>query len=93
MKMKVTQKGVYDAKGQRIDVGTIIDVKGDKVPGYLVGKSAPVDAVAVTNTDDGLDRDALKAQAKEMGIEFAQNIPTAKLKELVDAEVAKKATA
>lgn len=38
--------------------------------------------------DDGLDRDELKAQAKELGIEHAGNISTVKLKELIDAKLA-----
>lgn len=38
--------------------------------------------------DDGVDRDELKAQAKELGIEHAGNISNAKLKELIDAKLA-----
>lgn len=38
--------------------------------------------------DDGLDRDDLKKQASELGIEFARNIATDKLKELIDAKLA-----
>lgn len=38
--------------------------------------------------DDGLDRDELKAQAKELGIEHAGNISNVKLKELIDAKLA-----
>lgn len=34
------------------------------------------------------DRDDLKAQADELGIEYAKNIPTDKLKELIDAKLA-----
>jgi hypothetical protein len=34
------------------------------------------------------DRDDLKKQADELGIEYAKNIPTDKLKELVDAKLA-----
>ncbi len=56
MKYEVTRRGVYDAKGEMIEIGTEIDVKGDTVPGYLVGKSVPVKGsgkVAVTNPKDG----------------------------------------
>lgn len=38
--------------------------------------------------DDGLDREELKAQAKELGIEHAGNISNVKLKELIDAKLA-----
>jgi hypothetical protein len=34
------------------------------------------------------DREDLKAQAKELGIEHPRNIPTDKLKELIDAKLA-----
>lgn len=51
MKYEVTRRGVYGADGEMIEIGTEIDVKGDEMPGYLVGKAAPVKAgkVAVTN--------------------------------------------
>lgn len=51
MKYEVTRRGVYGADGEMIEIGTEIEVKGDAVPGYLVGKSVPVKAgkVAVTN--------------------------------------------
>lgn len=37
------------------------------------------------------DRDDLKAKAEKLGIEFAPNISTPKLKELVDAKLAEQA--
>ncbi len=43
MKAKITQQGVYDAKGQRIVVGTVVNVKGDDLPAYLVGKAVALD--------------------------------------------------
>lgn len=43
MKAKITQQGVYDAKGQRIAVGTVVNVKGDDLPAYLVGKAVALD--------------------------------------------------
>lgn len=53
MKVKVKEKGVHDAKGQPVEVGTIINVKGDEVPGYLIGKGEVLDHAepteAVTN--------------------------------------------
>lgn len=38
MKIEITEPGVYDAKGNEIEVGTQIDVKGDDVPAWLVNK-------------------------------------------------------
>ena len=54
MKIKITEAGVYDQKGQRVPVGTEITVKGDAIPGWLVNKGRvvaekPAKAVAVTN--------------------------------------------
>lgn len=55
MKVEVTQKGVYDAKGSAIPVGTELTVKGDAVPAWLVNKCRVLverpakEAKAVTN--------------------------------------------
>lgn len=38
MKLEVTEKGVYGADGEAVPVGTILDVKGDKIPPSLVNK-------------------------------------------------------
>jgi len=38
MKVKITTRGVYDAKGKAIEPGTTITVKGDAVPAWLVNK-------------------------------------------------------
>lgn len=38
MKLEVTQKGVHDARGQRVAVGDVIEVEGDTVPAWLVNK-------------------------------------------------------
>lgn len=55
MKYEVTEPGVYDAMGQRVSVGTEVEAKGDKVPGYLANKSRVVSGrkVAVTNPARG----------------------------------------
>ena len=37
--------------------------------------------------DDVTDRSELKAQADELGLTYAKNIPTEKLKELIDAKL------
>lgn len=55
MKLKITETGVFDAKGAEIPVGTIITAKGDDIPSWLAGKAellggdAPADAATVTN--------------------------------------------
>ena len=38
MKLEVIQKGVHDAKGNRVEVGAVIDVDGDTIPAWLVNK-------------------------------------------------------
>lgn len=38
MKLEVIQKGVHDAKGQRVEVGAVLDVDGDTIPAWLVNK-------------------------------------------------------
>lgn len=38
--------------------------------------------------EDGLDREDLKKQADELNIQYAPNVKTAKLKELIDAKLA-----
>lgn len=55
MKYEVTEKGVYDAKGERVPVGTEIEVKGDDVPAYLKNKARPLGKAkaAVTNPAKG----------------------------------------
>lgn len=86
MKLKITQEGVR-ANGKPLDVGALVEVNGDTVPASLVGKSIVVDT-DTAETDGGNERAELKKQAAELGIEFAKNISTDKLKELVDAKLA-----
>jgi hypothetical protein len=38
MKLEITQKGVFDANGDEVSVGTVINVKGDSVPAGLLNK-------------------------------------------------------
>ena len=51
MKYEITRRGVYDAKGKAFEIGDIVDIKGDDIPGWLVNKAEPVKAEkkAVTN--------------------------------------------
>lgn len=89
MKVTITEKGVFDADGERIPVGTEIEVKGEVLPGPLVGKCQEVGKAkkAVTNPKDGGDEElqALKARADELGIEYAGNIGAKKLAEKIAA--------
>ncbi|CAM3778481.1 hypothetical protein [Litorimonas haliclonae] len=42
MKVTIERSGVFDAKGKEVAVGTEMDVKGDEMPAWLIGKaSAP----------------------------------------------------
>lgn len=66
MKFQVTQKGVNvtDKEGKQVAVakGEVIDVDGDKVPAWLVGKGRPVEGkAAVTNPA----KEPVKEPAKE----------------------------
>ena len=51
MKYEVTRRGVYDAGGKMLEIGAVVEADGDTMPGFLVGKAAPVKSgkVAVTN--------------------------------------------
>lgn len=63
MKLKITQPGVFDAKGGEVEVGTIIDAKGDDIPRALVNKCEVVTEAskgrkAVVNPKDAEPQDA-----------------------------------
>lgn len=54
MRIEITRPGVYDEKGNEIEVGTAVTVKGDSVPAWLVNKGRvvadkPTKATAITN--------------------------------------------
>ncbi|TPM39590.1 hypothetical protein [Mesorhizobium sp. B2-3-4] len=69
--------------GQTVDVDMAdAEMKVAKATGWFSFGAAKA-------ADEGsLDREDLKKQADELGIEYARNIPTDKLKELVDAKLA-----
>lgn len=46
MKLKITQKGVFDAENEEMEVGKTITVKGSAIPGHLVGKAEPLEVGA-----------------------------------------------
>lgn len=84
IKIEITGRGVYGAQGE-IPVGTELTVKAE--PTGWAGRyrviSDDTDKEIVVN-----ERDELKKQADELGIEYAKNISTEKLKELIDAKLA-----
>ena len=58
VKIEITKPGVYDEKGNEIQIGTELTVKGDSVPAWLVNKGRviaekPAKAAAVTNPAKG----------------------------------------
>lgn len=68
--------------GQSIDLDVLpAEFKIAKGTGWF-----DIDGETVEDTGD--DREELKKQANELGIEYAKNIPTDKLKELIDAKLA-----
>lgn len=67
MKVKITRKGVMKAKNEEFEVGTVIDVPGDKMPGYLVNKAEIVgDMVANPKQEDDQEIEKLRADYKEL---------------------------
>jgi hypothetical protein len=48
---KITQKGVFNQKGEELEVGSFVDFKGDTLPRYLEGKALPPEAELVVMTD------------------------------------------
>lgn len=82
--------GIYGKDAKEIAIGTEMDVKEEPV-GWtgrydIISGGNTKEKTAVTNPE--LDRDDLKKQAEELGLEYAPNISTVKLKELIDAKLA-----
>jgi hypothetical protein len=48
---KIIQKGVFNQKGEELEVGSFVDFKGDTLPRYLEGKAIPPEAELVVNPD------------------------------------------
>jgi len=60
MKVRITQNGVH-RDGRRLAIGEEVEVKGDAMPGYLVGKAEVVaksKRAAVTNPAQGAAQQA-----------------------------------
>lgn len=70
MKFKVTEKGVHTQSGEKVPVGTVLELPGGKVPGYLVGKGAAIDedherVIAESDEDeDAADEDAAEKKPR-----------------------------
>jgi hypothetical protein len=65
MKIEITEKGVYDGKGQRIPVGTVINVKDGEIPSNLVGKGRAVRAIEADQDDAQDAKTAVTNPAKK----------------------------
>lgn len=79
MKVEITEKGVYDAKGKPIAVGTEITVKGDILPGFLIGKCRVIGekaakAQAITNPVKTKERMDLEAQADAAKVAYSDEM-------------------
>lgn len=60
MKLEVIHKGVHDAKGNRVEVGAVIDVDGDTIPAWLVNKvRAAGESSGKAAADDGEPKTAV----------------------------------
>ena len=40
-KFKITESNVFGLDGKELPIDTVVSVKGDAVPNYLVGKAVP----------------------------------------------------
>lgn len=87
MRIEITAPGIYGLDGE-IAVGTTFDVSEE--PTAWAGRYRVVSddkgKEPVTNPPN--ERDELKKQADELGLEYPKNISTEKLKELIDAKLA-----
>lgn len=93
---------VYQREQQHIEAAGWFEVEGDYSPdpeNSVAGAStsavddlrrqlAERDAELAALRSGSLDRDALKAEADQLGLDYARNISTEKLKELIDAKKA-----
>jgi hypothetical protein len=92
--MKVTNnsnalQGVHSKNGVvYIAAGASKDVSLSE-EGLKLAKRLPFLSIEAEEANEvELDRDDLKKQAEELGLEYARNITTEKLKELIDAKLA-----
>lgn len=91
MKIRITGGGIYGADGE-VPIGTELTLKSEPkawAGRYIVLSDDGVTSDKVVIVNPQYDRDDLKKQADELGIQYPANIPSAKLSELIDAELAK----
>lgn len=89
MRVKITKPGIFGAKGE-IPVGAEVTVKEEPrgwSGRYEVITDNGEGKTEITNPGQG-EREELKKQADELGIEYAKNVSNAKLQELIDAKLA-----
>ncbi len=79
MKVKITQKGLYGSDNKPLEVGSVVNVQGDKLPAHMVNK---------VQVQDGGDTDEM-APAGDGG----DGASTANLTDEQRAEAAKNAAA
>lgn len=73
MKVEITQPGARDAEGKAIPVGATVEIKGEKVPGYLVNKCRPLGKIAVTNPAENAIPGASAQERQQILGEIAVN--------------------
>lgn len=93
--MKVTNiskgpRGINTKEGPvLIEPGQTVEVELSEAELNVSKATGWFDISGAAGTDaDGLDRDELKKQAAELGLEYPKNISSEKLKELIDAKLA-----
>lgn len=87
MKFEVTENGVH-GQGGCIEPGTVIEIRGDAVPAWLVGKGRVLDRGQSRQTvinPKGDDKAVLLAEAEEMGIEVDGRWSADRLREAIEA--------
>ncbi len=84
MRVKITKPGIYGVKGE-IAVGTELTLKSE--PKGWEGRYEVIEGDGAGKTEI-TNREELKKQADELGIEYARNVSNEKLQELIDAKLA-----
>lgn len=84
MKIRITGTGIYGKSGE-IEVGTELTVQSE--PKGWEGRYQVIEGDTAGKAEV-INRDELKKQADELGIEYARNVSNEKLQELIDAKLA-----
>jgi len=53
MKIEITQPNAFDAEGEEIAVGTVLEHDGDTIPAFLVGKAVVLNVEPVAKAKSG----------------------------------------